>query len=275
MSRTHFWRSFSSVRVPSLNRFGDDDGGDGGDGGGDIQSQITAAVEAATAGLKTKNSELLGESKKAKAEAAKLGELFESLGGEDGIKALQSLQKKVSEDATLKLINEGKWEEVLEQKTAKMREAHEKALQTAQGATADAEAKAKAAVDKLHGTLLEVDARRACAASEGFQSDALVDVLNRARSVFNAFNENTGKPEIHDEDGNAVLGADGKSAITMDEWLESQKESARHWWAPSRGSGAGGSSAGGGGSDDVSRITDQRAYEERRRKDGAGKSRFS
>lgn len=265
VSRTKFWQAFSSVQATSTKRFGDDDGEGNNGGDNDVQSKIDAAVAKATEGLKAKNAELLGESKKHKEAAAKASEMFESLGGEDGIKSLQDLQSQVDKDETLKLIKDGKWEEVLEQRTAAMSKKHEKQLEALTKERDEAVKGREDARQQRFDTLLEVDVRRAAGTSEGFQADAVTDVLFRAKSVFNAFNEETGQAEIHDSDGNPVLGDDGKSPITMDEWLEGQRDTARHWWASSRGSGASGSGNSGGSSDDVSKVTDFETYEKKRR----------
>jgi hypothetical protein len=91
----------------------------------------------------------------------------------------------------------------------------------------------------------EVEVLSVTAGSEGFQKAATPDVLSRAAGVFNYFNEETGNYEIRDKDNVVKLGKDGVSPYSVGEWLEAQKETCPHWWAPSKSSNAPGSNSGG------------------------------
>lgn len=81
---------------------------------------------------------------------------------------------------------------------------------------------------------------RAAAAKAGVHAGAIDDALLRARRLFSLNID--GNAVQFDEDGETmVLGKDGKTPFNPDEWLESMKESAPHWFpAGASGAGAGG-----------------------------------
>lgn len=207
------------------------DGGDGGGGGGgseDVQAQIRKAVDDAVAGLKSKNSELLG----------KLKERDDKLKEFDGIdpNAVRNILKRFADDEEAKLIADGKIDDVLNKRTERMKADYDKklaeALAAAEGATKRAQA--------FQGRVLD-DAIRAAAAKAGVHQHAIDDALFRARAMF-TLDENGQAVQLGD-DGKPVLGKDGKSPFTPLEWLEGMKEKAPHWY-PATASGGG---AGGGG----------------------------
>ena len=253
---------------------GDDDGGDGGGDGKSTADQIAEAVEAAVGPLKTKNEELLKEKKKASESATKYSALLDSLGGEDGLKQLRDFQSTIEKDETMKAIKEGRWEEVVEKKTTAMRDSYEKQLDAERTKLSELEKERDGFRSLLQKTHLETAVRKATGDSEGFQPPAVEDALVRAGIVFNGFDEATKTPVIHDEDGNPVLGKDGRTPKTVNEWLEEQKESARHWWASSQGSGAGGQGTSSAGAGDLSQVSDQSEYERRRAEQQKERNRF-
>lgn len=100
---------------------------------------------------------------------------------------------------------------------------------------------------------LEIDGAVAAAAAklDDFLHHASVvrDAKFRARQIFARKN---GALEAKDGD-KPLLGKDGK-AITIDEWLELQREESPHWFkATASGGGAGGNDGGAGGSKKMSR----------------------
>lgn len=80
------------------------------------------------------------------------------------------------------------------------------------------------------------------------------DVLRAAREIFSLNDE--GKAVQIDKDGNEVLGANGKTSFSPEEWIESMRETAPHWFpAKGSGGGAGGSSGKGSGGKDLTGLS--------------------
>jgi len=228
-------RLFARLQAPE-----GDGGGGGGGGAGDppkitpeVQALIDAAVATAVTGLKTKNGELIGDTKKLK-------EQLQAFEGIDPVK-VKAILSRFANDEEAKLIAEGKIDEVLNKRTERMRADFEGKLTAA---TTTAEAAAKRAL-AFQGRVLD-DAIRAAAAKAGLHQHAIDDALFRARSMFTL--DDDGQAVQLGADGKPVLGKDGKSPFTPLEWLEGMKEKAPHWYpASASGGGAGGGGGGGGG----------------------------
>jgi len=96
---------------------------------------------------------------------------------------------------------------------------------------------------------------RASATKAGMHAGAIDDALLRARALFSL--DDDGNAVQFDEDKvNVVLGKDGKTPFSPDEWLESMKESAPHWFpAGASGAGANGSGKGVGAGKTMKRAT--------------------
>ena len=211
----------------------------------DIQAKIDAAVEAATAPLKQNRDTILEEKRKAAEELKKANSILGQLGGEDGIKSLIDLQQKTAGDETLQRIQKGEWQEVFQEKNQELIKNYEGQLKEQKDAVEAVKVAEQAANDKYVKKMREVEVLSVTASSEGFQQAATQDAMSRAVGVFNHFNEETGRQEIRDSDGVVKIGKDGVSPYSVEDWLESQKESCAHWWAPSKSSNASGSNAGG------------------------------
>jgi len=213
---------------------------DGGGGGApeitpEIQAVIDAAVAESVKGLKAKNGELIDAEKKLKDQI----KLFEGI---DPVKTKEMLAR-LENDAEAKLIADGKINEVIEARTEKLRKDLDRQVKEAQE-TAAAEAKRAAAFE---GRVLD-DALRAAATSTGLHQHAIEDALYRGRAMFKL--DQDGKAVQLGDDGQPVLGKDGKSPFTPAEWLEGMKETAPHWFPVGNngsGGGAGGSKSQQGG----------------------------
>ena len=97
-----------------------------GDGGGSSGKTYTQAeVDELVAGLKAKNSELLGSQKTLKDEVSTLDAALKRFDGIDP-EAVSAIIKRFSDDEESKLIAAGKIDEVLDKRTARMKEAHQK-----------------------------------------------------------------------------------------------------------------------------------------------------
>lgn len=221
-TRKHLIRFYSSP----------EDGGEGGSGGGggsSITPEVQALIDSAVSGLKAKNGELLG----------KLKESSEQLKRFDGIDpdAVSAMLKRFADDEEAGLIKAGKFDDVLNKRTERLRGDFEKKL----GAEADRAKKAEAKAAKLADRTLAGTLRDA-AIKTGALPEAMEDIVLRARGIW-ALNDE-GEAVALDGDGEVILGKDGKTPLTPAEWAESLRESAPHLWPRAQGGGAQGSGRG-------------------------------
>lgn len=246
MARNGLMLGVVPFATPRLQEGADD--GKGGGGGTDdavlndpkVKAAIAAAIEKEVTGLKSKNAELIGDSKKLKEQLAR----FEGIDPD----VVRTIMKRFADDEEAGLIKAGKFDEVLEKRTSKMREDFQKQLDAAKGDATKARQLAKA----FQGRVLD-DAVRAAATKAGLHAHAIEDALFRARSMF-SLDENGQAVQLGD-DGKPVLGKDGKSAFGPSEWLEGMKEKAPHWFpASASGGGAGGSGKGADGKKTMTRA---------------------
>ncbi|ULJ64053.1 hypothetical protein MIS33_07745 [Wielerella bovis] len=209
------------------------DGGSGGNpspnaGNGETpktytQADVDKLIAEQVAGLKNKNSELIGKEKELKTKLAEF----------DGIdpQTVKAMLKNFADQEEAKLIAEGKMDEVLNKRAERMKADYDKQTAKLQG---DLD-KANTRVAKFAERALSASVREVGAALN-IHASAYDDALLRAKSMFDV-----------DDDGNAVaregvLGKDGKP-LTLKEWFEGMKETAPHWFpAPSGGGSQGGTS---------------------------------
>lgn len=256
---------------------GDGDGDGNGNGDGDktfSQADVTKLIDAEVKGLKTKNATLIEEKRSVDKQFKTINAQLEALGGEDGIKKLTEFQKKLGEDESTKLLAEGKHEEWFDKRTTALRKSHEKELGTVAQERDEAKTVAEKAVSKLHKTLLKAETLTA-AKDAGTVAEAAADIQLRAERAF-TWDEESERLVLKDEDGDIVMSKDGKTPKSVAEWLEEQKETARHWWPPSKGAGSTGSGdgAGEGGDEDISTADfDKFAAKRREQKAARAKSR--
>jgi len=241
---------------------GDGDGGGGGDGDGDgggeknfTQADIDAAVTKSVSGLKSTNAALKEEKTAVKKQLDGMQAQFDALGGEDGIKTLSEFQKKLASDESTKLDSDGKHEEWFDRRTDALRKDHENQISALnEKLTVANEAVAKAD-GRLIKQVLKADVLSA-AKDAGTVAEASSDIQLRAERAFKWDAEREALV-LHDDEGGVLFGKDGKSPKGVAEWLTEQKESARHWWPPSKGAGADGDGGGGGGDkgdEDISQL---------------------
>lgn len=144
---------------------------------------------------------------------------------------VRKLLERLGGDEEAQLIKAGKIDVVVERRTEKQRQAHDKALK-AEAATA---LKEKARADRFAQRVLDNDIRQA-ATKAGLHANAIDDALFRARTIF-SLNEEGAAVQV--KDGEVVLGKDTKTPYSPTEWLESMRETAPHWF-PAGNAGGGG-----------------------------------
>lgn len=185
--------------------------------------KIQAYLEEQTKGLKTKNSELLG----------KFGELKEFKSKFDGVDVDSLLQfaEKAKQDDITKKLSEGKFDEVLAQKTDLMRSDYEQKL-------SEQTSRAQTLESKVLGGFIATYAAQA-----GVQPEA-IDLVNMlAQNQFKL--DANGDPVAVNAQGEVINGKDGKTPLSITDWLATLRESKPLLWGNPQGSGAQGSKGGG------------------------------
>lgn len=213
-----------------------------------VQEAIRKAVDSEVTGLKTKNNDLIAAQKNLK----------EQLKAFDGIdpEKTKALLKRFENDEEAQLIAEGKIDEVITRRTDRMRSNFEKQLEEANGKADAASKKAAALVDQVRDDFI-----RQAGVKAGLLPEAIEDAVFRGRGVF-SLNDDA-KPQALNGD-ELILGADGKTALTPQEWLEGLRETSPHWWPKAAGSGAGGDGNSSGNGKSVTRADfDQMSPDER------------
>ncbi|EPF5855988.1 hypothetical protein RG278_003789, partial [Acinetobacter baumannii] len=164
-------------------------------------------------GLKSALQSERDAAKNAKLELQKLQKQFEGIDPE----IVKKVFAQIDQDEEAKLIAEGKVNEVIQKRTEKMREEHEKLLK-AEKERAD---KAEAYAQKFKQSVIQSQIVQAAIELEALP-EATPDIAFLAQSKF-ALDEN-GKAVAVDENGEVVIGKDGQTPMTPKEWVESLRE---------------------------------------------------
>lgn len=215
---------------------------------GTPEVDIKAAIEAETANLKAHNEKIIAEKRSMKQERDELASTLERLGGKDGVERLLKWQERVEQDETAKMIAEGRYEEVIEQRTASLKANYGNQVEALTSKATEAEERAQKAESRYQDLILEVEVRDACTRSEGFVDSAVVDALSRARGMFE-YDPELNRPVVRDGAGGVLPGKDGTTPKSIAEWLDEQKKESRHWWGGSNGAGAEGGRVAGSAED--------------------------
>jgi hypothetical protein len=173
-----------------------------------------------------------------------MDELAEKFSGIDPEQARQ-LMDRAAKERDKKLIDAGKIDDLLNERTGAMKTEHEKVLKAAQDANA-------ALTTQLEGLVID-GAIRDAASKAGVRPSAIEDVLLRGRAVFRLAE---GKAVAMDGD-KPIYGGKGEP-VTVAEWVDGLTGKAPHLFEESRGAGAGG--GGGGGNGAVTSRADPNAF---------------
>ena len=184
-----------------------------------LQEEFNTNIE----GLKTKNQELLDEKKK-------LQQKFEGIENpEDALEAL----KLVTENEEIKLIKEGKFEEVIERRLSGVKSEHEEEI----GKLLDQIKETSTSAEKYKGLFESKtidDALRDAAGKAGVEGHAIEDVLNSGRLIFSVGED--GSVEARGRDGKLLKTEDDK-ILSPGNWIEERKTVSPHWWPRSESGG--------------------------------------
>lgn len=240
--------SFTSIRRPSLlegeggGAGGTGDGGvDGGGGSGgedpEALNRLQSWVAEQTRGLQANRDAILNEKQTLERQLADERKRWEGL-DPDTVRAVLS---KFQNDREIELIKDGKVDEVIQMRTEALRK--------------DMQAKVDAAskkLDEMTETIARKDSRIKdlsintavhAALPEDIEKTAIPDVIREARDLFDLNEED--EIVARGPDGTQLFGKDGKSLLSIAEWMEGDRERNPHRYARSAGAGAqGGGSAG-------------------------------
>lgn len=149
--------------------------------------------------------------------------------GQIDLEKYKELVDKAALDDGKKRITVEKVDEIVTERTKKMREDYENQLNSLK----DVNGKLGT---QLNGLLID-SAVRSAAQSSGVRSAAMEDVVLRANTTFKVVD---GKAVAHDSEGRVVYGKDGSSPLTTTEWIQGLRTSAPHLFEQSQGGGASG-----------------------------------
>lgn len=180
-----------------------------------------------TAGLKTAKDKVLDELKKAK----------ENLQKWDGMdnEAVKSLMDQVANNEEMKLLSEGKHDEVLERRTKMLKKDYEDRITALDTVILGHEKVITQKNNKLTELVIDGNMREAYV-SLGFEPTAMRDQIRSGREVFKMDDEGNAVPR--DTSGNIIFGTDGKTPMSPTEWLKSEAETKKYLQPASNGSGA-------------------------------------
>jgi hypothetical protein len=199
-----------------------------------LSTALKESIEKETKALKDKNEEILGEKKK-------LQDQLKKFDGMD-FDAVKKLQERMEKDEELRLLAEGRSDEVFNKRFERIRNDYDSQLEKTTKERDEARLAAETATAQAQRNVAEVHLRRE-AEKAGVVGTAIDDVVRRGLDLFGI--EEDGSLLQRDKDKKIVT-IDGKNA-TPEAWLEKLKEQAPHFWPASTDATRGGGGGGGGG----------------------------
>lgn len=166
--------------------------------------------------------------------AAELSKTIDGLGGEDALKELLELKQRLEADEELKLFGVDR-EKYNERITGRMKADYEKRLAGAEETLTARDRKIQELSDSLARAMIHGAIRERAAKQPEFVAEATDVLVRLAGDVFRLGDNH--QPEARDADGELIMGKDGK-ALTIDEWIESTRDSHPYFWRPRSGTGA-------------------------------------
>lgn len=202
----------------------------------EVMKAIQSKVDEATAGLKSKNQQLLDSVKNYK-------ETLKGYGGKTP-EEIQAILDGIQDAEEKDLIAKGKLDQVFEKRTERMLAAHTAKVEEYQGKLDSANER----IVKLSANTV-ASAIKSAAAEAGALPQALNDFVSRANNVF-VLNDDLEVVAV-DKDGNVLLDSDGKTPLSPLSWAKALKTDAPHLFAIGNG---GGSQGGQGGQGSVGKV---------------------
>jgi len=210
----------------------------------EMQAIIQAKIDQEVSGLKNKNSELIEKDKKLK-------ENLKQYEGLD-IENLRSLQKQMEENEEMRLLAEGKTEEVLTRRTEALKKDYQQQLEVRDTKLEELTSLLKKRDEDFTELVVDGGIRQAYVEVD-FEPTAMEDIVNLGRRTF--IMDEKGETVPRDPSGNIIFGKDGQTPVTYKEWLEGLVESRPYLRRPSTGSGAPGAAGRKGKKVDTSNMS--------------------
>lgn len=166
----------------------------------------------------------------------------------------KELKKKMQLIEDKKLLDEGKIDELLDQRTEQMKKEYENRIEGLEKNNNELKTELTTTTNRLADVLIDGKIREAATRVGVVRQGAMEDVVSRGRKTWK-LNENQ-EPVPYKSDGVVLLGPDAKTPISFDEWAKNLMESAPHFFEPNKGANSGGGGGGGGGgmSEDLKKL---------------------
>lgn len=149
----------------------------------------------------------------------------------------ERLAKQYRENKDKELIDAGKIDELLAQRTEQMRKDHEAKYNALNSKFEETLKNYQMAEQRLAKTLITSEISKNISTVGSLRKGAMDDVLNRAQ---NFFKYKDGNIMALDGDGSPIYGKDGKTPMSVTEWCQSLAENAPYLFENSSGGGSNG-----------------------------------
>ena len=185
--------------------------------------EVKTYTEEEYTGLKTKLDEFRTNNVKLLKDMESLSSKFDGI----DVDAYNKMLTKQEELKKKKLIDAGKIDELLDERTKQMREAHNKEIQKSHKVNESLQ-------DQLAKLVID-NAVRDSATMNGVVDTGMEDILLRSKTVFSL---KDGKAVPIDASGNTIYGHGTSEPMSVNEWVKGQMEVAPHLFKPSEGAGS-------------------------------------
>ena len=196
----------------------------------DLQKELDDYVNKEKSGVAAKNAEVITKLQAATQQNNEFKKTLEELGDIEGLKKIKTMFEQSEE---MKLIAEGKHDEAFAKRTEKLKDEHVRQLSEISAKAEQSEQRSKA----FEARVLESKVMNAALQVTSLNPAYMEDILLHAR---NKFSLNDDGEAVVIQDGQIVLGKDGKTPYTPNEWL-SDKDATGRWHKAEGGAGAHGS----------------------------------
>lgn len=146
----------------------------------------------------------------------------------------EALKKKVQAIDEKKLIDAGKIDEVVNQRTERMRADYQARTEALEKALKEATAEKETLTSKLAKVLIEGEVMKAVNQFAVPKKDAIDDIMGRAKATW-VMENGEPVPKMGDK---LLYGKDGKSLLTFAEYAENLVKTAPHLFDDTKGTGA-------------------------------------
>lgn len=186
-------------------------------------TEVKTYSEEEFTGMKTKLDEFRSNNVKLMKDMEALTSKFEGI----DVDAYNDMKSKQEAMKQKKLIDAGKIDELLAEKTKQMREVHNSELEKTNKVNESLQ-------DQLAKLVID-NAVRDSAVKAGVVETGMEDILLRSKSVFSL---KDGKAVPTDAQGNTIFGHGTTDPMSVNEWVKSQMDVAPHLFKSSSGSGS-------------------------------------